>query len=261
MTAGAAFEAAAEAPLLWMTQTSDGSDASTTAESEQDANSLLDASEYKSEASEPAPTSESTTASPKHEGEEVEDSEEAEEDEESEVSTPESVTNDSVADAISVAGEEFAEDHTIYALAKILEHMAKACKPSSDNESKSYGFHSVRVPKVSLSSYASRIQKYFRCTDECFVLCLVYIDRIVKHNPDIQVTDLSCHRLLLTGCMVAAKFHDDEYASNEYFAKVGGIETKELNALEAEFLQLLDWKVFVRRKEYDWFHETLRSIS
>lgn len=134
--------------------------------------------------------------------------------------------------------------------------MARACKPSV----KKSCFQSVRLPKVSLSSYASRIQKYFRCTEECFVLCLVYIDRIVKYNPHIEVTDLTCHRLLLTGTMVAAKFHDDEYASNEYYGKVGGIELAELNVLEAEFLKLLNWKLCVRTADYNWFLQTLRVI-
>jgi len=151
---------------------------------------------------------------------------------------------------------EISEDHIIYGLAKLLKHMARATKPSADKSC----FQSVRLPKVSLSSYASRIHKYFRCTDECFVLCLVYIDRILKWNPDIQVTDLTCHRLLLTGAMVAAKFHDDEYASNEYFARVGGIDTQELNSLEAEFLQRIKWKLYVGPTEYDWFLRTLREI-
>jgi hypothetical protein len=129
----------------------------------------------------------------------------------------------------------------------------------ASGKSPTSSFQSVSIPKVSLSSYASRIYKYFRCTDECFVLCLVYIDRIARAHPEIEVTDFSCHRLFFISAVVAAKFHDDTYASNEYFARVGGIQTAELNALEAEFLQLLHWRLYVGPSEYDLYVQTLRG--
>ncbi len=44
------------------------------------------------------------------------------------------------------------------------------------------------------------------------------------------------NRLLLTGIMLAAKYFDDRYYSNEHYSKVGGINNGELNLLEREFL-------------------------
>jgi len=149
-----------------------------------------------------------------------------------------------------------ADDQTIFCLAKLMKAMSRPIDPSV----KKSGFQSVKLPSVSLKSYASRVHDYFSCTDEVFVLTMVYIDRIIKRKPDFQLTDLTCHRLLLIGCMVAAKYHDDEYASNEYYARVGGIDTKELNQLEAEFLQLLGYRLFVGATEYEWFLDTLRRI-
>jgi len=142
-------------------------------------------------------------------------------------------------------------------LVKLFEYMAHASKPSG----KMSNFQSERVPNMNLASYVTRMQKYFKCSDECFVLCLVYVDRVTKSNSNIEVTDMTCHRLLLTSAMTAAKFHDDLYASNEYFAQVGGIATNELNALEAEFLQALDWRLYVGADEYNWFLRTLRQVT
>lgn len=150
-----------------------------------------------------------------------------------------------------------ADDKTIFALAKLLNHMAQSSKPSGPKTA----FHAMRPPSVSLSSFAARIHTFFKCSEECFVLCLVYIDRIIKSNPDFEVSTSSCHRLLVIGSMVAAKFHDDEYASNEYYAKVGGISLQELNALELEFLQLLNWKLCIEGPEYNWFLQSLRGIA
>jgi len=152
---------------------------------------------------------------------------------------------------------QLADEKIIYGLAKLLKHMAESSKPSALNS----GFRSARLPSVSLSGFAARMHRFFKCTDECFVLCLVYIDRVIKLHPDFEVSDLTCHRLLLVGGMVAAKFHDDNYASNEYYAKVGGIDVQEVNALEREFLQLLNWRLFVGAPEYDWYLKSLRAIS
>ena len=45
--------------------------------------------------------------------------------------------------------------------------------------------------------------------------------------------------------MIAAKFFDDKYYNNEYYAKVGGINKAEINLLEIEFLFLLDFALHV----------------
>lgn len=151
------------------------------------------------------------------------------------------------------------QDRIFDALATVLMHMAETT--ASQSTPLSCSFTAARVPKVSLKGYAGRIRKFFGCTNECFVLCLVYIDRIVKSHPEIQVNDKTMHRLFLIGTMVAAKFHDDEYASNEYFSKVGGIATNELNALEAEFLELINWRLYVKGSDYDWYLNALRGIA
>jgi hypothetical protein len=45
--------------------------------------------------------------------------------------------------------------------------------------------------------------------------------------------------------MAAAKFFDDRYYNNEYYAKVGGISNKELNILEIEFLKFINFQLFI----------------
>jgi len=121
-------------------------------------------------------------------------------------------------------------------------------------------FQSVKLPEVGICSYATRLQRFFRCSSECHVLALVYIDRILKRQPEITVTDLTCHRLLATSVVLATKFLDDRYYSNAYYAKVGGLSLKELNALEKRFLQMLDWRLLVRPEEYTLYHDLLCTV-
>ena len=51
--------------------------------------------------------------------------------------------------------------------------------------------------------------------------------------------------------LVAAKFHDDAFASNAWYSKVGGVVMEEINRLEMAVLEMTHWRLMVRQDEYD----------
>lgn len=108
----------------------------------------------------------------------------------------------------------------------------------------------LRLPSIKIKDYARRLEQYCRCTQECYVLSLVYIERALERNPSLVITDLNVHRLLLSATILAAKMQDDDYYSNDYYAKVGGVSTEELISLEAHMLALLDWRAYVSEDDY-----------
>jgi hypothetical protein len=57
--------------------------------------------------------------------------------------------------------------------------------------------------------------------------------------------------------MVAAKFLDDFYYSNEFWAKIGGVPNAELNTLELEFLFLTNFDLQVKRGLYNKYRSAL----
>lgn len=50
--------------------------------------------------------------------------------------------------------------------------------------------------------------------------------------------------------MVAAKYCDDFYYRNDFYAKVGGIPSEEMNQLELALLLALDFSLFIREDEF-----------
>lgn len=146
------------------------------------------------------------------------------------------------------AGRRFAE-----ALGVILSRMA-SWAPAPLSPSCSSCFDSVRIPLVSICAYLDRIQQYFMCSDECFVLALVFVDRATTNYPTIRVSHRSCHRLLVTAVVLAAKFHDDTFYSNSYYAKVAGMDAQELYRLEVQLLKALDWNLNVQPHDYRSYH-------
>ncbi|KAL6057022.1 Cyclin, variant 2 [Balamuthia mandrillaris] len=119
-------------------------------------------------------------------------------------------------------------------------------------------FHAQRPPSISVTQYLQRILTYAPCSYECFVLALVYIDRIVQYRPEFQVNSLNIHRLLITSILLAAKFFDDCYYNNAFYAKVGGVSGKEMNRMEMEFLYLINFSLSFTA---DTFHRYDRELA
>lgn len=120
-------------------------------------------------------------------------------------------------------------------------------------------FHSKVAPSIGIDVYLQRIQTYFKCSDSCHVVALIYIDRAVKMHSDFVVTDLTIHRLLAAATVLSAKFLDDIFYSNAYYAKVCGLGVKEMNLLESTFLSLVQWKLDVSVEEYNAYLCQVRS--
>jgi len=122
-------------------------------------------------------------------------------------------------------------------------------------------FDSMRVPTMSITKYIHRIHKYFFCSEECLVLALVYIDRLMKTSPALAISKFNVHRLVVVAVMLGAKFLEDQCYGNQYYAAVGGVSVTEMNSLETMFLKMLDWKMFVTPEECQLYRELLSSVT
>ncbi|TYZ62464.1 hypothetical protein PybrP1_005585 [[Pythium] brassicae (nom. inval.)] len=119
-------------------------------------------------------------------------------------------------------------------------------------------FEAFRAPGISVRDYLMRIHKYASCSPECFVLALVYIDRLQRMQGFV-LTELNVHRVVITSVVLAAKFFDDHYFNNAYYAKVGGVLCKEMNELEIEYLLLINFSLHVPTDTYARFYNDLSN--
>ncbi|OLP96102.1 Cyclin-U3-1 [Symbiodinium microadriaticum] len=118
-------------------------------------------------------------------------------------------------------------------------------------------FDSAGPPPITVKDYLLRLWRYMDCSVECYVMALYYIDRLREH--DFKVGTLNIHTVFLSCLVVAAKFHDDAFRSNSYYARVGGVSAKSLFHLETKTIELLEWKARVSAEEYRSFCELLLS--
>ncbi|KAF5761247.1 putative cyclin PHO80, Cyclin-like superfamily [Helianthus annuus] len=119
-------------------------------------------------------------------------------------------------------------------------------------------FHGLTRPTISIQSYLERIFKYANCSPSCYVVAYVYLDRFTQQQPALSINSFNVHRLLITGVMVAAKFMDDLYYNNAYYAKVGGISTTEMNFLEVDFLFGLGFQLNVNPTTFHTYFSHLQ---
>lgn len=165
--------------------------------------------------------------------------------------------------AISAGFTPLKEDEAVsgarldYAMATVLDVARSECADRCQRTC----FHAKRAPSISLLDYVTRIRRYLHCSDEVLILSLVFMNRMTTLNPPMEVGQQSCHRLLITSVLVSMKYYDDVFPGNKYSSCVFGISLGELNSLEAEFVRLLDWHLYVDIPEYKWFLENLSQIG
>ncbi|KAL0487506.1 cyclin kinase regulator CYCU4 [Acrasis kona] len=118
-------------------------------------------------------------------------------------------------------------------------------------------FHNAVPPAISIHNYLQRILKFTLCSSVCYLISMVYLDRIVKLNPSFTISSKSIHRLILTSVMTAAKFFDEKFINNAYFAKVGGVTIAEMNNLEKEFLNMIGFSLHVSPSVFAQYRKEL----
>ena len=117
-------------------------------------------------------------------------------------------------------------------------------------------FPAIRQHSMTIEGYLARIEKYFGCSEECYVIALIYIERMLRGGRlDLDGFHLSVHRLVLVAVMVAVKLHHDDFCDNKYYARVGGLALAELNTLEKKFMGLIDWRVHVSGQQFELYKD------
>ena len=114
-------------------------------------------------------------------------------------------------------------------------------------------FTSEKCPSMNIEEYIIRIIKYFRSASMskgAMVGAAIMLKRVVQCDNNVELSAMTAHRLILTSFVISSKFTEDLVETNSYYARVGGIEARELIALEWEFLRAIEFALIVSPKEF-----------
>jgi hypothetical protein len=149
--------------------------------------------------------------------------------------------------------EKVQMDSISLSISAILEELLKQNKQLSSYKKKIYEqskmvFSCHKKPKISILEYINRIIKYTYLEKSSLIVSLIYLDRICQN--DILLTDYNIHRLLLISIIISIKINEDKIFGNNYYAEVGGISIKEFNSIESDFVNFINYYLFVTEEEY-----------
>jgi hypothetical protein len=105
-------------------------------------------------------------------------------------------------------------------------------------------FHSVCVPNISIADYCINICRKLTYDKATILVSLVLVERYWRRGV-CHPSKLAVHRLFATSLLIASKLRFDHVWRNSHFARVCGLHVAELNALEGQFLQCLDYTIYV----------------
>lgn len=118
-------------------------------------------------------------------------------------------------------------------------------------------FSCSRAPTVSLNEYLQRLTTSLdrwkseeKCGIRALIMSLVYIERLYRLYPGARLSSTTVHKLLLVSMLSATKFTEDRKISHQFWARAGGVELEELNALEREFCNLMCFDFYIPKSEF-----------
>ncbi|KAI8099582.1 uncharacterized protein BX664DRAFT_321651 [Halteromyces radiatus] len=133
--------------------------------------------------------------------------------------------------------------------------MANTTKPSSPYR---HSFSSVSGnASPAFKRFCLQVLTATQLSESAVFLALKYIANLLESNPSIEGAEGSEYRLFIVALMLANKFLDDNTFTNKTWSEVSGMKVQDLNIMEAEFLEALEYNLFVREHDYMNWKTTL----
>ena len=118
---------------------------------------------------------------------------------------------------------------------------------SKNNFSTDDIFNSSQIPNISILVYLKRIVEYTNIEENTLICALIYIDTIAKKKT---ITNFNIHKILFSAILASIKFNEDKIYQNSYYSQIAGISTQELFKIENEFLNLIQFKLYIDEDKY-----------
>ncbi|KAG6900560.1 hypothetical protein C0993_008714 [Termitomyces sp. T159_Od127] len=116
---------------------------------------------------------------------------------------------------------------------------------------------------VATPTFVQFMQKLLETTQvsqSVIVLSLHYIYRLKDRNRFTPAQRGSEFRIAVAGLMMANKFLDDNTYTNKTWSEVSGIDLAEINRMEKEFLNGVDFNLYVDKSTYESWLNLLKGL-
>ncbi len=132
----------------------------------------------------------------------------------------------------------------------VIEKSVKYHEVNNLKEKKESNFCSKEIPNISITNYILRLIKKINIEPSTLILGIIYFDKICNKG-NIILSFLNVYRLILISLVLAIKFNEEYFETNEFYSKIGGLSNKSFNKLEIAVLKILNYKLYIKKDIYD----------
>ena len=158
---------------------------------------------------------------------------------------------------------------TFYAILEtILEYSSTLGNTASsifDKNSKINGEEKFRLrPKMDIDQnnfedFFIFCAKKFKIDDNILVLTMMNIDKIISNN-NFLITYQNINRFFYTCLMVTQKYYGDNSYNNKLYAELVGISCEELLDMEMEYMNLVNYQLFIKDDEFKKYKRKMSEL-
>ena len=110
-------------------------------------------------------------------------------------------------------------------------------------EKKDFHFTILIEPAIPLLDYLRRILNFLKLDFSTLIIAMIYIDRICRKK--VFLNEFNIHRIMVIAIYIAYSYNEDKTFDNNYLSLVSGMNKNEIVTLEEDFLELIEFKLFV----------------
>ena len=114
------------------------------------------------------------------------------------------------------------------------------------------------LDKYDIEDYIIQAYKKLGFSTNLLILSMMNLDKLLANN--FILTSENVHKVFFLCMMETQKYYDDEYFKNKDYSKVSGISTKELLELELEFLNNINFSIFIKDDDYNKYKRKLQGL-
>ena len=114
------------------------------------------------------------------------------------------------------------------------------------------------LDKYDIEDYIILSYKKLGFSTNLLILTMMNLDKLLANN--FILTSENVHKVFFLCMMETQKYYDDEFFKNKDYSKVSGISTKELLELELEFLNNINFNIFIKDDDYIQYKQKLQAL-
>ena len=131
-------------------------------------------------------------------------------------------------------------------------------------------YYSMHIPQKrympppdpqSIFEFVANIMILTKMEKEVIIISLIYIERLI-FNTGFILNSRNWRKIIFIALIIASKLWDDDSLENIHFSQVfTHLKIGEINLLERTFLELINYKVFIKFGEYMKYYLAIKNLA